>query len=152
MLRCSTKWMFKCIFTDSINRKLAKDEDLEKGIIILDAEKDSSQKLFQILSSRQYQVEKIQAFSSLEVLIASDRYLAVVVDIDTVPIDNLLIRDLTLKYPSMRFLCTSKDRFHPELKDAICYHIYACLNKPIDPDELLYWIKSIYEEEKIPDT
>jgi hypothetical protein len=73
-------------------------------------------------------------------------------DIDTVPVNNRTIRDLALKNPSVRFLCTSKDRFHPELKDAICYHIYACLNKPIDPDELLFWLKSIYEEEGIPDT
>ena len=50
-----------------------------------------------------------------------------------------------------RFLCTSKDRFHPELKDAICYHIYACLNKPVDPDEMVFWIKSIFDEENIPD-
>jgi DNA-binding NarL/FixJ family response regulator len=77
---------------------------------------------------------------------------AVVLDIDSVPVDNRTIRKLALKYPGVRFLCTSKDRFHPELKDAICYHIYACLTKPVDPDELLYWIKSIYEEENIPNT
>ena len=41
----------------------------------------------------------------------------------------------------------SFDKFHPELKDAICYHIYACLNKPIDPDELLYWLKCIQEDD-----
>jgi hypothetical protein len=63
-----------------------------------------------------------------------------------------MIRDLALKYPAVRFLCKSKDRFHPELKDAICYHIYACLTKPVDPDELLFWIKSIYDEETMSDT
>lgn len=120
---------------------------MDKGIVILDADKDSSKNLFQILSSRHYQIDRIQALSALEDLIGSNRYLAVVVDIDSVPVDNRMIRNLTLKYPDVRFLCTSKDRFHPELKDAICYHIYACLNKPVDPDELLYWIKCIYEED-----
>jgi hypothetical protein len=72
---------------------------------------------------------------------------AVLMDIDSVPVNNRTIRELTIKHPGTYFLCTSKDRFHPELKDAICYHIYACLNKPVDPDELFYWLKSIYEED-----
>ena len=88
----------------------------------------------------------------MENLIQSEDYIAVIIDIDSIPVDNRTIRNLTLKYPGVRFLCTSKDKFHPELKDAICYHIYACLNKPVDPDELLFWIKSIFEEESIPDT
>ena len=105
-----------------------------------------------IINSKNYPFTQSQALSSLEDLLDSNQYVAVVLDIDSVPVDNRTIRELAIKYPGVRFLCTSKDRFHPELKDAICYHIYACLNKPVDPDELLFWIKSIYEEENIPDT
>ena len=105
-----------------------------------------------ILNSKNYPFTQADALSSIEEFLASDLYVAVVLDIDSVPVDNRTIRELAIKYPGVRFLCTSKDRFHPELKDAICYHIYACLNKPVDPDELLYWLKSIYEEEEIPDT
>jgi hypothetical protein len=71
-------------------------------------------------------------------------------DIDSVPVDNRTIRELTIKHPETYFLCTSKDRFHPDLKDAICYHIYACLNKPVDPDELFYWLRSIDEDDADP--
>jgi hypothetical protein len=45
----------------------------------------------------------------------------------------------------------SSDRFHPELKDAICYHIYACLTKPLDYDELLYWLRCIEDNGNDPD-
>ena len=45
------------------------------------------------------------------------------------------------------FFCLSKHPFHPELQDAICYHIYACLNRPVDPDELFYFLRSINENE-----
>jgi DNA-binding NtrC family response regulator len=58
---------------------------------------------------------------------------------------------MTLKNPGVYFLCTSADRFHPDLQEALCYHIYACIKKPIDPDELIYLIQSIckdYETEK----
>ena len=125
---------------------------MKKKIVILDANQNSCGKLSDIINSKNYPFIQAQALSSLEDFLESDQYVAVVLDIDSVPVDNRTIRELALKYPGVRFLCTSKDRFHPELKDAICYHIYACLNKPVDPDELLFWIKSIYEEDEIPDT
>ena len=123
-----------------------------KKIVILGADQNSIEELSNILKSKNYPFTVTNALSSLEQYFESDQYVAVVLDIDSVPVDNRSIRNLALKYPGVCFLCTSKDRFHPELKDAICYHIYACLNKPVDPDELLYWIKSIYEEESMPDT
>ena len=123
-----------------------------KKIIVLDADQNSSGELSNILNSKNYPFTMADDISSLKESFESDDYTAVILDIDSVPVDNRTIRDLALKFPGVRFLCTSKDRFHPELKDAICYHIYACLNKPVDPDELLYWIKCIYDEDKIPDT
>jgi len=125
---------------------------MKKKIVILDANQNSCGKLSDIINSKNYPLVQTQALSSLEDFLESDQYVAVVLDIDSVPVDNRTIRELALKYPGVRFLCTSKDRFHPELKDAICYHIYACLTKPVDPDELLFWLKSIYEEEEVPDT
>ena len=116
------------------------------------ADPDSIKELSSILTSGNYAYTEVHALSSLETLFDSDEYMAVVIDIDSIQVDNRTIRTMALKYPGVRFLCTSRDRFHPELKDAICYHIYACLNKPVDPDEFLFWIKSIYEEENIPDT
>lgn len=125
---------------------------MKKGLILLDADKSSSRALSDMLTYRDYPVTVTPELSCLGKLIESNKYVAVIFDIDSVPVDNRTIRDLALKYPGLCFLCTSKNRFHPELKDAICYHIYACLNKPIDPDELIFWIKSIYEEEDVPDT
>jgi DNA-binding NtrC family response regulator len=125
---------------------------MKKGIILLDADRENSLRLSNMLTSHDYPVTMTRSLSSLEELIESNLYVAVVLDIDTVPVENRTIRDLALKYPGFSFLCASKARFHPELKDAICYHIYACMNKPVDPDELLFWIRSIYEEENVSDT
>ena len=125
---------------------------MKKKIIILDADQASSAELSKILGTKSYPFARGCGLSLLENELASGQYVAVVLDFDSIPIDTRPIRELAIKYPAVRFLCTSKDRFHPELKDAICYHIYACLNKPVNPDELLFWIKSIYEEEEMPDT
>lgn len=124
---------------------------MEKKIVIVDANPDSGNELSDIIHSKNYPLDHTHELSSLEDYLSSDQYVAVVMDIDSIQVDNRTIRNLALKYPSVRFLCTSRDRFHPELKDAICYHIYACLNKPVDPDELLFWLKCIYEEEAMPD-
>ncbi len=120
---------------------------MKKKIVVLDADQNSSRELSDILNSKKYPFIQAQAVSSLEDLFKSDQYVAVIMDIDSVPVDNRTIRELTIKYPGVRFLCTSKDRFHPDLKDAICYHIYACLNKPVDPEELFYMLKDINENE-----
>lgn len=125
---------------------------MEKGIVVLDGTTEGNEELRAILESQHYATTAIQSLADIDNLIKSENYIAVIIDIDSVPVDNRSIRNLALRYPGVRFLCTSKDRFHPELKDAICCHIYACLNKPVDPDELLFWIKSIFEEENIPDT
>jgi len=72
--------------------------------------------------------------------------IAVIMDIDSVAVDNRAIRELASDFPAIPFLCISKERFHPELKDSIRNYIYACLTKPVDPDELSYWIKCIRED------
>ncbi|MBW1842218.1 MAG: hypothetical protein JRI75_10570, partial [Deltaproteobacteria bacterium] len=71
----------------------------------------------------------------------------VIVDIDTISIDNRTTRELAKKNPMVHFFCMSKKRFHPEIKEAISDYFFACLTKPIDPDELSYWLRSICEDE-----
>lgn len=120
---------------------------MKKYIVVVDADHIQCSRLCSLLEKKHYAANSIHSILELETNLNLCNCLAVILDIDSIPVDNRSIRDLALKYPGTRFLCTSKDRFHPELKDAICYHIYACLNKPVDPDELLYWIKSIYDED-----
>ena len=75
-----------------------------------------------------------------------EKFMAVLMDIDSVAVDNRVIRELAADCPATPFLCISRERVHPELKDAISNHIYACLNKPVDQDELRYWMKCIKED------
>ena len=119
----------------------------KKKILVLDADAENCQRLCETLEKRCYPTTSLHSLFDLEDTIEKGGYLAIIIDIDSVAVDNRVIRELTVSYPEISFLCTSKDRFHPELKDAICYHIYACLTKPVDPDELVYWLRSIYEDE-----
>ena len=80
-------------------------------------------------------------------VLAESSLMTVIMDIDNLDIDNRSIRSLTLAYPDVCFLCTSSERFHPELKEALCYHIFACITKPVDPDEMIYWIRCIQQNQ-----
>lgn len=116
---------------------------MKKSILVLDADKNECQKFCELLETGPYTTTQRNTTQNIEKYIQDSNCLAIFWDIDTVPADNRTVRKLTLKFPGVYFFCLSRQPFHPELKDAICYHIYACLNRPIDPDELFYWLKSI---------
>jgi len=69
----------------------------------------------------------------------------VILDLDTLPLDNRYIRHLKRQKEKVYIIGLSSRPFHPELQEAVSTHIYACLGKPVDTDELVYWLKSINE-------
>lgn len=121
---------------------------MKKEILVLNANAAEARDMVRLLEQAHYRTRTIRKLVRLEDRLREAACMAVIIDIDSVKVDNRSIRNLTLDFPEVCFLCTSRDKFHPELKDAICYHIYACLNKPIDPDELFYWLKCIRENEQ----
>ena len=118
----------------------------------MDADKNQCLDFCELLEEGQFNATPLFSTDKLEQHIKDSGCQAIFWDIDTVPVDNRTVRELTLKFPGVYFFCLSKHPFHPELKDAICYHIYACLNRPVDPDELFFWLRSIEENELNPDT
>jgi DNA-binding NtrC family response regulator len=123
---------------------------MKKAIVVVDADQDQCRRICTLLEKDQYVATATYSIQYLEANINQSNCRAVILDIDTVPVDNRTVRELTIKFPEVYFFCLSEKSFHPDLKDAICYHIYACLNKPVDPDELFYFLRSIYENETDP--
>jgi len=122
----------------------------DKKIVVLDNDQGQCLTLRNLLEERGYHTVPARSLSELNLFLQKKDCLVVLMDLDTAPLDNRTIRDLTQKNPAVYFLCLSSKRFHPELKESICYHIYACINKPVDLDELYYWLRSIYEDEEGP--
>ena len=121
---------------------------MKKGIIVLDADQEQCHQLCTLLETRQYWAKPLDSISRLQECLIEGDCLSVFLDIDTISVDNHKIRDLTIRFPGVYFFCLSERPFHPELHDAICYHIYACINKPVDPDELFYWLRSINDNDR----
>ncbi len=125
---------------------LAREESLEeKKIVVLDMDETQGLELCAMIREKNYPVAPVRNLVELEKCFKAKNCQGVFIDVDTVSVTNHDIRRLSLESPETYIFCLSKHRFHPELKDAICYHVYACLNRPIDPDELFYWIRSIYQ-------
>ena len=123
---------------------------MEKAIVVLDADEEQCQKLCAVLQRHHYRTTALHSLDNLERYIEGSACQAVILDLDTVPVDNRVIRELKRKSPGVHIVGLSKHQFHPELKEAMSKHIYACLAKPVDPDELIYWLRSIYEDDADP--
>ena len=124
---------------------------MDEPIVVVDANREQCQELCTILEERNYRAASVYTVQNLEKYLLEDACLMVILDLNTLPIDNHVIRQLTITNPGVYFFGLSEKRLNPEFEESICYHIYACLNKPVDMDELLYWIESVCEEESKPD-
>ena len=117
---------------------------MEKLVTIVDADQKQCSDLCLQLAERQFHGAPIHSLPELKVHLQSSNCKIVIIDIDTVRIDNYSIKELTTKNPGAYFFCLSKDHFHPELKDVIGRHIYACISKPVDPEELFFWLEAVH--------
>ncbi len=117
---------------------------MKESIIVVDGDKKSCRAMCKLLEAHQYCGIPCHALADVQGLIEQNSCRALILDLDTVPVDNLSFRDLKKANPGLCVLAVSGRLFHPELKEAITSYIYACLCKPVDPDELFYWVKSIF--------
>jgi DNA-binding NtrC family response regulator len=115
-------------------------------IIIVEKNEKEFHELIKLIEKKGYKAITRKTILALKKYLSKKKCMAVLVDIDTVSVENRELRELTLEYPSNPFLCMSKDKYHPDLKEAICYHLYACINKPVNPDELFYLLRSIRDD------
>lgn len=81
--------------------------------------------------------------AGLETRLQASAFDAVIMDIDSLAVENRDLRRLSSAHPGTPILCLSRKRLHPELGESIRNHVFACLTKPVDPDELGYWLRCI---------
>lgn len=123
---------------------------MNPNVLVVNAVKKEVKEICDILQPAGYTPCIIDNLEGVEEAVTAGNCMAVLLDLDSLDVSNRTVRQMTLKFPQVCFLGTSWKPFHPELQDAICYHIYACVQKPIDPDELLYWLKCIQQDQTTP--
>lgn len=116
---------------------------MEKGIILLTRTRKEAEQLTEFLVNQSYRVILSENLEDHGPKQDWQKQIIALIDLDSIAVDNHTIRRLALRYPQLHFLCMSHKRLHPDLKEAISNYFYACLAKPLDFDELLYWLKCI---------
>lgn len=117
-------------------------------IYIIDSDREQCLSLCEILRAHHYTTKVLPSLSDLGPDIKHEKQRVVILNLDSVSLDNRLIRDIKKRDTFLQIIAISSKSFHPELEEAIRDYIYACLRQPVDPDELIYWVKSIHENDQ----
>jgi DNA-binding NtrC family response regulator len=120
---------------------------VKKEVAVLDKDQKQCANLCALLADRQYKVSSLSSFSDMETYLEERECRAVILDLDTMAIDNRKIRDFKRKNPMVNIIAFSERQYHPELEEALRDYISVCLAKPVDPDELFFWLGSIFKND-----
>jgi DNA-binding NtrC family response regulator len=118
---------------------------MQDPILVVSANEQHCLELCAALEGEDYPIELLDSLEPLTWGIKGCDCRLAILDLDSLPVDNRLIRKLKRKNPSLRIIGFSSRSFHPELQEAMSSHIYACLGAPVDEEELVFWVKSSLE-------
>ena len=121
---------------------------MKKKVALLDTDQKLSKRLCTLLPDRRYKVASLHSLSEMDGYLEKSDCRAVILDLDTLAIDNRIIRDFKRRNPMVNIIAFSKRQYHPELEEALRDYISVCLAKPIDPDELFYWLRCIFKNDE----
>lgn len=118
---------------------------MQEPVVVVDADEEQRQELCAALERKNYKTCPLHSLANLGRELREGDRQVLILDLDTIPVDNRFFRGLKRENPGVCVIGLSSRPFHPELKEAMSSHIYACLGKPVDEEELVYWVKSLCE-------
>lgn len=119
-------------------------------IAVADGDELQCRKSCALLQQLGWRATALYSLPDLEAYLKNRPDGIVILDLDTLAPDNRFFRELKRKAPGINVLALSNRSYHPGLEEAMGSHIYACLAKPLDPEECRYWMKSIAENVAAP--
>lgn len=123
---------------------------MEKEVVVLDTDKKQCKSLCALLTDHEYLSTAMSSLTKMDEYLGENDCRAIILNLDNVSVTNKILKDLKRKNPMINIIGLSKRQFHPELEEALREYISVCLAKPVDPDELTYWLKTIYENNEKP--
>lgn len=117
------------------------------NIAIVDADITECLKLQNLLQSRHYETVALHSLGELNDWLGSTPCRSVILDLDSLPIDRKFFRNLKRRHPQTTVLCMSRHPFHPELEEALRESIFACVNKPVDSEEIVFLLDSVPDDD-----
>ena len=123
---------------------------MKKEIVVLDSDWRRSRCLCEFLGNQHFTAVEMNKMVDLEPYLSASDCRAVILNLDNIRVTNLVLRELKRKKPDASIIVLSERQFHPELEEAFRDYISVCLKQPLDSDELVYWLRSIFENNNAP--
>ncbi len=120
---------------------------MQQSIMVVSSSQSERKQLCEILEGYHYLAVPLQSLIELLKAIEARACHALILDLDSLPVDNRFIRRLCIGSPEVCVIGLSSRTFHPELEEAMRSHISACLAKPVSTEELIYWLRSVCGKE-----
>lgn len=112
-------------------------------VAVVDADVRYCRELCALLEQADIQVAPVHSLEELLEYLRRESARVLIVDLDNLPVDNNFFRSLKKQNPDLYIMCLSSRTHHPALQEAMGSHIYASLAKPLNSEELFFWLKSI---------
>jgi len=123
---------------------------MKKEVLVLDPDEQQSRILCEVLTAFDYTAISMNSLAKIDRYIEENDCRAFILNLDQVAVTNKVFRKLKTKRPLLNIIALSKRQIHPELEEAIREYISVCLARPVDSDELVYWLKTIFENDQTP--
>jgi DNA-binding response OmpR family regulator len=112
---------------------------------VVDVDEQNCRELCALLEQANIPAAPWYSLEGLSDHLRREQVAVLIVDLDTLPVNNAFFRSIKKQYPNLHILCLSSRTYHPGLEEALGSHICASLAKPLNPEELFYWLKAISE-------
>ncbi|MBM4293347.1 MAG: hypothetical protein FJ126_00365 [Deltaproteobacteria bacterium] len=121
------------------------------GVLVVAGGRGPGHDVCSLLQELNYAPTLVHSLKDLEQELQKDAEVAVILDLDTVPVNHQFLRGLRKIHPRLHLLGISELSYHPGLEEVIGSHLLACLVQPLDAEELCFWLKSISENISNPE-
>ena len=115
------------------------------GVLVVAGDRGPGREVCSLLQELNYAPALIPSLKDLEEELQKNAEVAVILDLDSVQVSNQSLRGLRKVHPQLHLLGISELSYHPGFEEVIGSHLLACLVKPLDVEELCFWLKSISE-------
>ena len=119
---------------------------MRKAIVILDPDEKHGAELCSVLEKEEYRTVALSSLSDLACSLHESSPCALIIDLDLIPTDNKILKELRTGNRDLCIIGVSSRTFHPELKEALRHYIDACFARPLDYDDLLYYLRGALQE------
>ncbi|EFK06374.1 conserved hypothetical protein [delta proteobacterium NaphS2] len=115
---------------------------MEPEVLVVSVDEWQLREIREILKCEFYNFVDFLSVEELETALGHHQKGVILLDLDDLPVTDRVIRNLTRQHRQFSVLAISSLSYHPSLHESLSTHITACLRKPVDAEELVFWLEA----------